>query len=146
MLAYVVGGGVMTLFGSNIRNKIVTNTINLVYNGVSFVFNGSDSCIRMNDIQLKVKSLDIDLKIDMVNVICGKIKHDNISRICEINTEELVRRIVYLRDLINKELEECTQKWFYSYRTINLDIEIKELSSLVFMLDGRISMLMSLLK
>jgi len=146
MLAYVVGGGVMTLFGSNIRNKIVTNTINLVYNGVSFVFNGSDSCNRMKDIHMKIKSLDIDLKIDMVNVICGKIKHDDISRICEINTEELVRRIVYLRDLINKELEECTQKWFYSYRTINLDIEIKELSSLVFMLDGRISMLMSLLK
>ena len=146
MLAYVVGGGVMTLFGSNIRNKIVTNTINLVYNGVSFVFNGSDSCIRMNDIQLKVKSLDIDLKIDMANVICSKIKHDNISRICEINTEELVRRIVYLRDLINKELEECKQKWFYSYRTINLDIEIKELTSLVFMLDGRITMLMTLLK
>jgi len=146
MLAYVVGGGVMTLFGSSITNKIVTNTINLVYNGVSFVFNGSDSGIRMNDIQLKIKSLDIDLKIDMVSVLCSKIKQDNISRICEINTEELVRRIVYLRDLINKELEECKQKWFYSYRTINLDIEIKELTSLVFMLDGRITMLMTLLK
>ena len=65
---------------------------------------------------------------------------------CEANVEELIRRIEYLRDFIKKEVEEYNEKWLHSYRVLNLDIEIKELTSLVFVLDGRISLLMSLLK
>ena len=146
MLGYVVGGSLATLFGSNIINRIVSNTINFVCGSVSFIIGGSESSKHINDINSKLKSLDMDLKIDMVNVICSKIKHDEISRVCEANVEELIRRIEYLRDFIKKEIEEYNEKWLHSYRVLNLDIEIKELTSLVFVLDGRISLLMSLLK
>ena len=146
MIGYVVGGSIATLFGSNIINSIVSNTINFVCGSVSFIIGGSESSKHINDINLKLKSLDIDIKIDMVNVICSKIKHDEISLMCEANVEELIRRIEYLRDFIKKEVEEYNEKWLHSYRVLNLDIEIKELTSLVFVLDGRISLLMSLLK
>ena len=146
MLGYVVGGSLATLFGSNIINRIVSNTITFVCGSVSFIIGGSESSKHINDINSKLKSLDMDLKIDMVNVICSKIKHDEISLMCEANVEELIRRIEYLRDFIKKEVEEYNEKWLHSYRVLNLDIEIKELTSLVFVLDGRISLLMSLLK
>ena len=146
MIGYVVGGSLATLFGSNIINRIVSNTINFVCGSVSFIIGGSESSKHINDINSKLKSLDMDLKIDMVNVICSKRKHDEISLMCEANVEELIRRIEYLRDFIKKEVEEYNEKWLHSYRVLNLDIEIKELTSLVFVLDGRISLLMSLLK
>ena len=146
MLGYIVGGSFATLFGSNVINRVVTNTINLAYSGVSFIVGGSETSKNINEIYLKLRLLDIDVKIDMVKVICSKIKHDDISNVCETSVEELIKRIEFLRGFINKELYEYKQKWLHSYRVVNLDNEINELVNLVSILDGRISLLMYFVK
>jgi len=141
IIHYVISGTVATMIGSNILHMIISSTIDSIYNSVSFLKNGTESHKDIIKIKKDVQSLDITVKLKMIQNLLNTLPETDISKIVEDGLGDIIYKIKNLVDLIDLDIEKHKRKWLNSYRSINLSDKMDELKVLVKILDSRCSML-----
>ena len=138
MLNYVVGGTVITLIGSNIVNTLVHGTIALLCSSASFLHHGTESNKMIQKIRLRVEEMDIPIKLKLVQKLLDTLPRTDTNDILEDGLVEIMFKIKSLLEWINYEVDKHNQKWFASYRGVDLDCKLDDLEHLLKILDGRI--------
>ena len=143
---YVISGTVATMIGSNILHMIIGSTVDSIYNSLSFIKNGTESNTDIIKIKKELQSLDITIKLKMIQNLLTTIPESEISKIIEDGLGDIIYKIKNLVDLIDIDIDKHKRKWFNSYRSIDLSEKMDELKVLVKILDSRCTMLMILQK
>jgi Na+/phosphate symporter len=146
MLHYVVGGTLLTYISSNVLNTLVAGTIDTLYSSVSFVKNGTDCNKVIDKVRKEVDKLDIKVKLELVKTLMDKLPQNDITKVIENGLIELMFEIKSVVDWIDYEIAKHQQKYFSGYRSINFEDKLDELRNLIFILDGRINLLMNVNK
>lgn len=143
MLHYVVGGTLLTYITTNILNSLIVSTVDTMYSGVSFVRHGTESNKAITNIRKDVAKLDIKVKLELVKTLMDSLPVNDITKVIENGLIELMYNIKTVVDWIDYEITKHNEKWFSGYRSISFDDKIEELKNLIFILDGRINLLMN---
>ena len=143
MLHYVVGGTVITLIGSNVVNTLINGTIALVFSSASFLHRGTESNKMINKIRLQIEEMDIPIKLKLVQKLLDTLPKNDKNDILEDGLVDIMFKIKSLLEWITYEIDKHNQKWFASYRSVDLDSKLMELEHLVKILDGRINLMMN---
>lgn len=143
MLHYVVGGTLLTYITTNILNSLVLNTVDTMYSGVSFVRHGTESNKAIANVKKEVAKLDIKVKLELVKTLMNSLPINDITKVIENGLIELMYNIKSVVDSIDYAVLKHQEKWFAGYRLISFDDKIDELRNLIFILDGRINLLMN---
>lgn len=143
---YVVGGTLLTYITTNILNSMVLSTVDTVCSGMSYVTYGSQSSKVIINVKKEIAKLDIKVKIELVKTLMANLPKTEITKVIETGLIELMFNIKSIVDWIDYEITKHNEKWFAEYRTISFDEKIEELKHLIFILDGRINLLMNVTK
>jgi hypothetical protein len=146
MLHYVVGGTLLTYISTNVLNTLVASTIDTLYSSVSFVKNGTDCNKVIDKVRKEVDKLDIKVKLELVKALMDKLPQNDITKVIENGLIELMFEIKSVVDWIDYEIAKHQQKYLSGYRSINFEDKLDELRNLIFILDGRINLLMNVNK
>jgi hypothetical protein len=146
MLHYVVGGTLLTYISTNVLNTLVASTIDTLYSSVSFVKNGTHCNKIIDKVRKEVEKLDIKVKLELVKALMDKLPQNDITKVIENGLIELMFEIKSVVDWIDYEIAKHQQKYFSGYREINFGDKLDELRNLIFILDGRINLLMNVNK
>ncbi len=146
LIHYVISGTVATMIGSNILHMIIGSTVDSIYNSLSFIKNGTESNKDIIKIKKELQSLDITVKLKMIQSLLTTIPESDISKIIEDGLGDIIYKIKNLVDLIDLDIDKHKRKWLNSYRSIDLTDRMNELQVLVKILDSRCTMLMILQK
>ena len=146
MLHYVVGGTFATLIGTNLLHDLVVGTLGIMYSSTSFVRHGSESNKVIDKVRKDIAKLDITIKLELVKTLMNNLPINDITKVIENGLVELMFKIKSVIDWIDYEIAKHQEKWFSGYRAINFEDKIDELSDLVIILDGRITLLMNVCK
>lgn len=139
------GATVVTLIGTDILSKVV----NLSLNGLGTTFNymtSTNTKALLERYHQDLEMLDIELKLKLVD---SWVNSHNIEQIKSNQSLELIYN--GLTDVcknlskniadINEKISYHQTKWFQSWRTIDLDQEIKQLEKNIRLLDSRIKLI-----
>jgi hypothetical protein len=143
MLHYVVGGTLLTYITTNILNSLILSTVDTMYSGVSFVRHGTESNKAIMNIRKEIVKLDIKVKLELVKTLMDSLPVNDITKVIENGLIELMYNIKTVVDWIDYAILKHQEKWFSGYRSISFDDKIEELKNLIFILDGRINLLMN---
>ena len=143
MLHYVVGGTLLTYISSNVLNTLVASTIDTLYSSVSFVKNGTECNKVIDKVRKEIEKLDIKVKLELVKALMDKLPQNDITKVIENGLIELMFEIKSVVDWIDYEIAKHQQKYLSGYRSINFEDKLDELRNLIFILDGRINLLMN---
>jgi hypothetical protein len=143
MLHYVVGGTLLTYITTNILNSLILSTVDTMYSGVSFVRHGTESNKAIMNIRKEIVKLDIKVKLELVKTLMDSLPVNDITKVIENGLIELMYNIKTVVDWIDYAILKHQEKWFSGYRSISFDDKIDELRNLIFILDGRINLLMN---
>ena len=143
MLNYVVGGTVITLIGSNVINTLIQGTIALVCSSASFTHQGKQNNKMIEKIRLQIEEMDITIKLKLVEKLLQTLPKNETNCILEDGLIDIMFKIKSLLEWINYEIEKHNNKWFSSYRSVDLDSKLNDLEHLLKILDGRIKLMMS---
>lgn len=141
---YVVGGTVITYIGTNLLNSLIVGTVDTLYSGVVFIKNGNESNKAICNIKKEIEKLDIKIKLELVKTLMDNLPVNDITKIIENGLVELMYKIKTIIDAIEFDISKHNDKWFPSYRSINFNDKLDELKTLMFILDGRINLLMNI--
>jgi hypothetical protein len=134
---------VLTLSSTDLLSKILTTTISSLSTILLYMSDASDNTTIKNYYN-ELEELDIQLKLNLINNWIKKselkkketdlqIIYDAISNSCD-----QINRYIYE---ITKKIEYHYSKWFHSWRSINLDNEIKIIRKQTKILDNRINLI-----
>jgi hypothetical protein len=143
MLHYVVGGTLLTYITTNILNSLILSTVDTMYSGVSFLRHGTESNKAIMNIRKEIVKLDIKVKLELVKTLMDSLPVNDITKVIENGLIELMYNIKTVVDWIDYAILKHQEKWFSGYRSISFDDKIDELRNLIFILDGRINLLMN---
>ena len=146
MLHYVVGGTLLTYISTNVLNTLAGSTIDTLYSSVSFVKNGTECNKVIDKVRKEVEKLDIKVKLELVKALMDKLPQNDITKVIENGLIELMFEIKSVVDWIDYEIAKHQQKYLSGYRSINFEDKLDELRNLIFILDGRINLLMNVNK
>ena len=143
MLHYVVGGTLLTYITTNILNSLILGTVDTMYSGVSYVRHGTGSNKTIINVRKEIAKLDIKVKLELVKTLMEKLPQNDITKVIENGLIELMYNIKNVVDGIDYMIVKHAERWFAGYRSISFDDKIEELRNLIFILDGRINLLMN---
>jgi hypothetical protein len=143
MLHYVVGGTLLTYISTNVLNTLAGSTIDTLYSSVSFVKNGTECNKVIDKVRKEIEKLDIKVKLELVKTLMDKLPQNDITKVIENGLIELMFEIKSVVDWIDYEIAKHQQKYLSGYRSINFEDKLDELRNLIFILDGRINLLMN---
>jgi Na+/phosphate symporter len=143
MLHYVVGGTLLTYISTNVLNTLAGSTIDTLYSSVSFVKNGTECNKVIDKVRKEIEKLDIKVKLELVKMLMDKLPQNDITKVIENGLIELMFEIKSVVDWIDYEIAKHQQKYLSGYRSINFEDKLDELRNLIFILDGRINLLMN---
>jgi len=146
MLHYVVGGTLLTYISTNVLNTLAGSTIDTLYSSVSFVKNGTECNKVIDKVRKEIEKLDIKVKLELVKTLMDKLPQNDITKVIENGLIELMFEIKSVVDWIDYEIAKHQQKYLSGYRSINFEDKLDELRNLIFILDGRINLLMNVNK
>ena len=144
---YVIGGTLATIVSSNVVNNIITNLITTIYGGTLFLRYGRDNNSMIEKYKNEIEEMDIAIKLEIIqNKLtsqCGmdKDKENEKNKSVQIlGLLELIFKIKSIMENINYEIEKHNNKWFSSYRSVNISNKLNDLRHYVKILDNRIQL------
>jgi hypothetical protein len=134
-----------TIIGSDVLGRLINYTLSGLENTIIFMkSSGSNSSIGKYHNDLKI--LDIELKLKLINTWLYQIDITELSKnpplnLIYISITESCHQISTSIDTINRKIKTHEEKWFSTWRNINLDQELALLESAIQVLDGRIKLI-----
>jgi hypothetical protein len=136
--------GVTAMFGVD----IVIKTIGLSMSGLGYLLsltNNSNRQTIIDEYTTQLDLLDIDLKLNLAKNWLEKIKS---TEIMSPLTDIMYKNIVESSDNISQIIQTITEKinlhnnkWFYSWRTLDLSDDIKQLKKHATILGDRLRLI-----
>ena len=145
---YVIGGTLATIVSSNVVNNIITNLITTIYGGTLFLRYGRDNNSMIEKYKNEIEEMDIAIKLEIIqNKLTSQCGMDKENEKNEKNKSvqilgllELIFKIKSIMENINYEIEKHNNKWFSSYRSVNISNKLNDLRHYVKILDNRIQL------
>ena len=135
------------LFGKEIVNQTITSTTKNIYIGIDNLMSTDDESFKN-----LIEKLDITSKLNIIHKFIDEltsIDQTNFSKTVELSLEtlsEILKKIETEIEIINKEIIDHKNKWFYKLRTQNYKTMIDNLVNHLDILDKRFNMLVRILQ
>jgi len=129
---------VMSLAGG----QILKNTSTSIYDTIRSIYSHKNV-----DVERKLKELEIENKIQVVESLIIEIK-DCRSKTVEKAIENLnnsLENVHYHLDVIDCRIRKHKNKWFSSYRSLNIDKELDEIERLSVSVDSNLNLLQNVI-
>ena len=126
----------------SLHTELLTRIIGLTINGLSNL----STHHPLTDYQNELELLDIDIKLKIIEKWLTHTELDSTVDIIYQGISDSCRSIHYYVNEINRKIKEFQLLWFRSWRTINLDMEMKQLKKYNTILNHRIPLLLLLPK
>ena len=126
----------------SLHTELLTRIIGLTINGLSNL----STQHPLTDYQNELELLDIDIKLKIIEKWLTHTELDSTVDIIYQGISDSCRSIHYYVNEINRKIKEFQLLWFRSWRTINLDMEMKQLKKYNTILNHRIPLLLLLPK
>lgn len=138
---YLIGGAMATIISTNLLNNIITSVINTLYETTLFIRKGSCNNAVIEKYKKEIEEMDIAVKLQIIQnklFSNGNLEKNETLKI--LGLLELMFKIKSVIDSINYEIDKHNNKWFASYRYVNINSKIAELRHLIKILDCRIQL------
>ena len=135
----LVSAGVMSIAGVDITSRIVSSSITGICNIYTYLTSQTENA-SINKYKDDIETLDIEVKLKYVENILSKEDNnmtDNFLREKIMDTTKNINNII---KKINIKIYNHQQKYFHTWRTLDLDEDIKYLGKLMKILDERIKL------
>jgi hypothetical protein len=136
---YIVGGGLIAAAGTSIIGSIGSGVAVGGYSLASYLWYGSQTNVYIKEYHRRLTKLDIPEKLKLVDALLdGEGEKKKTAVILEASIRDTYKKIQESLERIERELREHELKWFSSYRNVDCEEAIKDLETLVDILDRRL--------
>ena len=136
----ITGQIVSSIIGKDLVTKAITDSANSIYKLIYGIVEYKDLSI--------IYELDIQNKINIVELLIGQIEENNISKLVMTSLTGLHDIILNIREDLNQiaTIIHChNDKYFNSWRSMDTSTQLKNLCRHVAILNSRLDMLMKIL-
>jgi hypothetical protein len=137
----LIGGGLAAVAGTSAIGTVVSRVVCSTGTLLNFLWYGSETNIQLRTYHRRILQLDIQDKVKYVNDILEMPLPPPSIRFMETGLRKITGDILQSLQTIQQRIEEHNTKWFASYRNIALDEEIKDLETLVSILDKKTALI-----
>jgi hypothetical protein len=140
----IIGAGVASIFGTSIITQTVNATISTTYGLLSYLTYGSTTNEVIKSIKRRIEILDIAVKLKLADKIINidADKKTLVQTTLETDINDIILNINELLQQINVKIEEHSQKWFSSYRSLPVNDDLDELETKCTLLDRRLNLML----
>ena len=124
--------------GTDLLGRVIGASIDGLKNIYSFVSSSSDYNVQRYKDELEI--MDIELKLNLINNWLQTNK-DTSNKLIYDGVLDTCTKITNLIEIIEDKIKTQNIKWFYTWRTLDLDNEIKQLYKYSKILKERIPLL-----
>jgi hypothetical protein len=140
---FLIGGGALAVAGTSVIGSVATGVISSTGSILSYLWYGSSTNVQLRDYHRRLIKLDIPDKVRIIEKILEnkEIETYSLAKLMEPGIRATTELILRQLSDINDQLEKHKEKWFNSYRNLSIDEELKDLESLVEVMDKKITLL-----
>ena len=133
----------MAVAGTSVIGTVATGILTSSASILSYLWYGSSSNVQMRDYHRRIIKMDIDDKIRLTDKMLAspEINIYPLVKLMEPGLRSVTELILRKLSDINGQLNRHKEKWFNGYRNLSIEEELKDLESLVEVLDKKIALL-----
>lgn len=139
--------GVIRTLGVDVIFHTLQTTSSIIGSSISYI--SAIECSSIDSIKNKLQDLDIEKTINIIHHFILELKtNNNIKesiKLSIISITEILQKIQIEFEDIKKDIEYHMSKYFYTWRSINCDDKLHNISNHVIILDKRFEILIKLL-
>jgi hypothetical protein len=139
----IIGGSALAVAGTSVVGSVASGVVVGTANILSYLWNGSSTGGLCREYHRRIIKLDIPDKVLFITELLKiKISSDSLTaKLMESGIKTITDQILQQLSDIQMKLSEHKDKWFNGYRNLYIDEELKDLESLVDVLDKKMKML-----
>lgn len=134
--------GIASLITSDISSKIVSITINSLSNTLTLMSQSNED-ITIKNYHEELESLDIIFKLKLIDIWLKdkEVINDTSLQLIYNGIKETTHQINEIVKKIEEQIHYHYTKWFHTWRTLDLNYEMKQIKKHTHILNKRIKLI-----
>jgi len=137
----LISGGALAVAGTSVIGTVAAGIVANTGTLLSYLWYGSSTNVQLRDYHRRISKLDIQDKVKLIDAMLEANAKDPFTKLMEAGVRAVTEDILRQLSDINSKISDHKEKWFYGYRNLYIDEEIKDLEALTTVLDKKILLL-----